>query len=93
MTLQVLRTRSAEGSVSVDWEIRGLRGLLPQEGFLTYRGSLTFLPVNFLWYLNSSPSHDALRLMLLSDFCGAECYLMLVIDIPIYRKLTPSVSC
>lgn len=93
MTLQVLRTRSAEGSVSVDWEIRGLRGLLPQEGFLTYRGSLTFLPVNFLWYiLNSSQNHDALGLMLLSDFCGAEQNLMLVIDTPIYRKLTPSVN-
>lgn len=73
MTLQVLRTRSAEGSVSVDWEIRGLRGLLPQEGFLTYRGALTFLPVNFFFgILNFSPSHHALGLMLLSDFCGAE---------------------
>ncbi|XP_061172919.1 adhesion G-protein coupled receptor V1-like [Saccostrea echinata] len=42
--IQVLRTKSTRGSVSVDWEIVGLRGILPQEGFTNYNGTLMFRP-------------------------------------------------
>lgn len=45
VTIQVLRTKSAQGSVSVDWEIQGLNGLLPKEGFLRDKGTLMFFPV------------------------------------------------
>ena len=57
ITLDVTRTPSSHGTVSVDWAIQGVGGINPATGFQVYQGSLQFLPVcqaiffcNFLKY-------------------------------------------